>query len=226
MLTRMKKQSHEAWRLLFHIGGPMEIQAVTELTASKIKVLNDGGHYLVLYRKEWQRLLGNFEVGDVIAQERWEEATKKCLTRGKKYVFHLLGKRDYTCYQVETKLKKGYYEPALIQEIVEYFLELGYLDDWRYMNQYYRFKSESQSQRQMTAKLLERGIASNLIREFFRDQDQNQESKAATAALKKKYGYKVQENLERDKLCAYLIRKGFSYDIAGKAVREFMENRS
>ena len=82
-------------------------------------------------------------------------------------------------------------------------------------------EESSQSMRQIHAKLIRRGFPSELISEAIDELDgcEDREIEAAMKALR----HRSWKSGDRQKMKAYLYRKGFSYDVASSAVEAFID---
>lgn len=93
----------------------------------------------------------------------------------------------------------------------------GYLDDEAYAKEFSRVYSKKLGPKAIRSKLINKGISSSLADKYSKTNSETQQDTAAALALKyaKKYA-NLPEIKRKQKIYAALVRKGFSYDDAGK----------
>lgn len=125
--------------------------------------------------------------------------------------YFLLSKKDYPIKEFTTKLITKYREKEIVEEIIDEFIEKGYLDDKEYGRCY--IKTHSYGRKKMEFMLFQKGLSSDIIRELLNDNSENEleEIKRLWLRLGKK---------EKDKKIVSLMRKGFQYRDIKKAISE------
>ena len=101
-----------------------------------------------------------------------------------------------------------------IDAVLERLIERGYLNDEKFAAYYLenRNATKGSSLRVLRQELQRKGIASDVIEAAFAESARNDESEIEKAIAKKRDKY------DDEKLIAYLVRRGFSYDLAKSAV--------
>ena len=139
--------------------------------------------------------------------------------RARKRGMNLLKTMDRTEADVRRRLSEGGYPQEAIDNAVEYLRSYHYIDDERYASEYIRCKSSSMSRRQITAKLIEKGVSKDIIERSFAlyDEENGTDSDEAELELIRKLiarrcpgGTDNLDYNERQKLYSYLYGKGFS----------------
>lgn len=200
----------------------MHIKEIQKLEKGKNKIILDNEDYVILYYKELKAFKMVQE--EALSEETWTLATKAMTTRGKKRVYHLLGKKDYVIEEIRKKLEKEDYPSAMIETILDYFIELGFLDDVNYTEKYYRYQKTTKSRRMIEMKLSEKGIPRDTIKAFFESVD-HQETEYETAAklLEKKYSSKAVTREDYNKMARFLAYKGFDYDVIKSVIMTYLK---
>lgn len=130
----------------------------------------------------------------------------------------LLGKRSYTEKQIQQKLLKKGYPEDIVESVIEYCINMGYLNDWEYVRQwistYNRLKP--MGRKRILYELKNKGIEQDIINYILDESFSNDEEYQLAAGLIRR---KVGHNLEIDKKTAkrfyqLLLRRGFSHEIA------------
>lgn len=125
--------------------------------------------------------------------------------------------RDY----LHKKAQKFQLTDTIIDSALEELKEMKFVNDIQFVDWYVNAKQQSKPRSGYLLKqeLGRKGISRDIIDSFFQDFEMD-EDKASTQALERKW--RSYRNLEPEKryqrAVQFLMRKGFSYDIAKKAV--------
>lgn len=197
------------------------VTGITGLSKGRYKIEIDGEVRFVLYRGELSAC--HVKEGERIPEEDLQEILSEILPkRAKLRSMNLLKSRTYTEHQLREKLKQGFYPEPVIDEAVEYVKSFHYIDDRRYVKDYIVYYSESRSRGRIVQDLIKKGIRRELINDVY-DGDLEEELPEESALIEKwirKKGYD-RENAdykERQKMGAFLYRKGFSMDQIEKLI--------
>ena len=157
-----------------------------------------------------------------------ENLSKKALN----YCLYLLGRQSYSRKQLRDKLTRKKYEPQIIEDTLEKLSQWQYLDDRKFAADFaaQRLKFKPRGPRLVEQELRTKGIGRDLARQVTVDtmaRLELNEEKLARAALTKKIGSYKKINADKGKSRAlnFLIRQGFSYEIANKLVREYWSQK-
>lgn len=197
------------------------ITRVTELSQGRYKVEIDGELRFALYKGE----LHSYQIkeGEAVSGEALEEILTELLPkRAKLRSMNLLKSRTYTEHQLREKLRQGFYPEAAINEAVEYIKSFHYIDDRCYAKDYIVYYSESRSRGRITQDLIKKGIPKELINAVY-EEDMEEELPDETALIKrwlqkKNYDRDRADYQERQKMGAFLYRKGFSLEKIEKSI--------
>lgn len=122
------------------------------------------------------------------------------------------------CYQTDRNPED--YSDA-INTVVQHCIDLSYVNDQRYAERLVEVSSErGMSKRQIQAKLLQKGVSSDLIEQTIDESDTDDLDAAIAYARKKRIGkFRAVHQIDyREKDLAKLARRGFSYDICEKVI--------
>lgn len=200
----------------------MIVTELTELAAHRYKVFIDGEFAFVLYRGELQtfHIQKDCELNAADYRKIWTEVLPK---RAKLRAMNLLQKKRYTEKQLIDKLKEGFYPAAMVETAIQYVKSFHYLDDLQFAIDYITYHESGMSRRMMTEKMREKGISGDVIKQAFEEWENRggcQDEQAMIRELLEKKQYREDWN-DKDKrrLCAFLLRKGFSIDNVNRALR-------
>lgn len=139
---------------------------------------------------------------------------KRCIKRA----MNLLIKGDLTEMKLRSKLADSKYSADIIDEAIKYVKSYHYIDDRRYAMNYIAYKSSIDSKNTIRRKLIEKGVAKDIIdsciEEYYVDDELNRdtERKLIEQLVRKKFkDNSLPDNNMKQKLIASLMRKGFSY---------------
>lgn len=125
----------------------------------------------------------------------------------------LLSRRDHSEYELQQKLALKGHQAEVIDEVVKYCLELGYLSDVRYAeSQARQMVHKGYGEQRLRQQLKEKRVAENVIEQVLTEQTIDWFELAKEVAHKK---FKSGISLERSqyaKQVRYLQYRGFSFD--------------
>ncbi|MDD5259354.1 MAG: regulatory protein RecX [bacterium] len=158
-----------------------------------------------------------------------EQLTAKAV----QYSLYLLGRKNYTSRQLQDKLKKKDYSPAIIQAVLDKLNSWRYLDDDSFAESYIRerLRFKPRSRHILLRELKLKGIPQELAKEKIAKimQEENLDDRGlAERTLQKKLGSYLKISAEKGAQRArnYLLRQGFSYEIADKLVRKYWKMKT
>ncbi len=142
--------------------------------------------------------------------------------RAKLRCMHLLERRDYTEKQLRDKLRMGKteYPQEAIDSALAYVKSYHYVDDGRYAAQYVACMRTKKSRRQIEQELYRRGITRALVEDAFAQSEQVPEEELIRTWLQKRhFDAETADLKEKQRMYAFLARKGFSGSNISKALR-------
>ncbi|MDE7272215.1 MAG: recombination regulator RecX [Lachnospiraceae bacterium] len=194
----------------------MIITEIIEVSKTKVKVCVDNDVSFALYKNELRKF--GIEKDSGLSQEMYDEIMDEVLLkRAKLRCMNLLKSRDYTEYQLVTKLKQGLYPEEIISAAVAYVRSFGYVDDIRFAKSYIQYAGQSKSKRQIENTLLRKGISKENIRQAYAQcTEENcitEEEELIIKLLEKKHFDRQNATYEEcQKMVGFLYRKGFVLD--------------
>ena len=195
----------------------MRVTEIAEVSRSRMKISTDEELTFVLYRGELRRL--RIRQGEEIEEEALRAIREEILPkRAKLRAMNLLKNRDYTVKQLRDKLVQGEYGENIIEEAIAYVRSYGYIDDRKYAEDFISCHMADRSRKKIEMDLYRRGIDRKIIEEIMEQMEEEGEGpdefSAAQKLLKKKnFDSNTAGNKEKQKMSAFLYRKGFNMDI-------------
>lgn len=120
--------------------------------------------------------------------------------------------------EMRKKLAEQGFPPASVDKAVAFLKKYRYLDDEDYARRYLEKNGKKKSRRQIAFELGRKGIASGTLEQVLEDMPVDEEAQIRAILVKKGYDKENASREERQKISAYLARKGFSYDAISSAM--------
>ena len=200
----------------------MIVTKIEAVAKNKYKVYLDERFAFVLYKGELR--LYKIKENQPMEEKDYTAIVKEVLPkRAKLRCMNLLKSRAYTEKQLCEKLRQGEYSEEIIEEAVAYVKSFGYINDRQYAEDFISYNLERKSRRRMEQDLLAKGVDSGIVREIFErlreDNEEMDEYAMAKELLRKKnYDPEIATNKEKQKMSAFLYRKGFNMDTIRRAL--------
>ena len=199
------------------------VTQIGELDKKRSKIYINQEFAFVLYNGEIKqyKLEAGQEVEDNIY---YEIVTRVIPKRAKKRCLNLLQKKPYTEYKLREKLTEGFYTQDIIDDAIDYVKSFHYVDDYDYACQYIFYHKETESKRKIEEKLRLKGINKDILSQAFQDsygeeEEQEMEFLQAKRLLeKKKYNAESADWKEKQKVYAFLARRGITSSVIKKVM--------
>ena len=188
----------------------MFVTKIEELDKKRARIFLDMEFAFVLYKAELRKY--QLKEGEEILPKR-----------AKLRSMNLLKAKAYTERQLREKLQRGEYPEEIIEEAIAYVKSFGYIDDRQYAQDFIAYHMAERSGRRMEQELMAKGIRRDMIREAMENLAQEGEtpddlSVAKKILMKKNYDPETATIKEKQKLSAFLYRKGFQMDTIRSAL--------
>ncbi|MBQ6409459.1 MAG: regulatory protein RecX [Butyrivibrio sp.] len=203
----------------------MIVTDVIELDKKRSKVFLDGEFAFVLYKGELRDY--KIKVGSDLSLNTYDEITGTVLSkRVKLRAMNLLQKKDYTEKQLRDKLNEGLYSQELVDEAIDYVKSFRYLDDDRFARDYITYHMSMRSRNRIIQDLVQKGIGKDILmpimeeiyEEAGSESGEDVELEQIQKLLIKKHYDKDMEYKDKQKIMAFLMRRGYSMDKIRRAM--------
>lgn len=154
-------------------------------------------------------------------------ASAEALDRAKKIALNFLSYRPRSSKEVIDRLRRKGFATDLAKKVVQHFQSLHMMDDTEFARMYIRdkLKGKPMGKVLMRHHLLEKGVAPQIIERALREyisEEEQQEAASQLAAKRLRLSgerlAKLDPARRRKRLTDYLLRRGFSSEVASKAV--------
>jgi regulatory protein len=211
-------------------GGELLVTAIEPSQRGRCRIFINEEFAFTLYRNELPRY--DIEAGASLSGAAFREIREHVRAkRARSRAFHLLAKRRYTEKQLRQKLEQGEYPADIIDGTLEYLLSLGYIDDASFVRDYIDYhrhnKSLCQLRQELSAKGIPFEITDSIYAEMVKLDDGTSEESEEKQILwwleKKKFNKNTADFREKQRIFAFLCRKGFQIDSIRRIILLDME---
>lgn len=143
------------------------------------------------------------------------------------YTLNLLSYRQRSEKEIYNSLKRKGFEESYIENAMDYCRENGYLNDKTFAESFIKDKINLNKlgPQRIKYELMLKGVSKDIIEESLIVDSDDQYDAAMELALKKLNSYKNDDkNSIYRKLTGFLGRKGYSYDIISKVLKEILKD--
>lgn len=201
----------------------MIVTDLKPLDKKRTKVFLDFEEAFVLYHREL-REYGIAQDVELPEEDYREIVTVLLPKRAKLRALHLLEARPYTEYKLREKLRDGHYPASVIDEAIDYCKSFRYVDDLQYALDYATYHTQDRPKNRIRNDLLAKGIARDIVEAALEKAYEEEESPELTLACKalnkKQFDPATATYEEKQKMKAFLYRKGFSMDVIDTALQK------
>ena len=146
----------------------------------------------------------------------------RCIKRA----MNLLQKKSFAERELVRKLSEGGYPEEVIDKAVEYVRSYGYIDDVRYASDYIRYhSSQRRGRNRIRAELMQKGISDADFEKAWSETEElgliEDSSDAIRKLLEKKHFSPDMDPSERNKIAAFIMRRGYSPEDIFRQMKEY-----
>ena len=127
------------------------------------------------------------------------------------------------------KLRDNYYCQEHIEIAIDYVESYGYINDFTYAIDFITYRATQLSRRQREQKLLQKGVDEKVLAEafatFYEKGNVVEEEKQIQRFINKKNYFYLEDEKQRQKVIASLLRKGFSLDNIKRCINNANSDR-
>jgi regulatory protein len=166
------------------------------------------------------------QVGDTVDAAALADLARRDETvRATEAALNYLAYRPRSEREVRDRLRRGGYEADTIERVMEKLRDWRYLDDTDFARRWVegRTAQRPRGKRLLEQELRQKGIAAETAREIVDEADLDEAGAAEELARRRLPSYAADDPMTaRRRLSAYLMRRGYGYDIVRGAVERAM----
>lgn len=152
-----------------------------------------------------------------------EENKLKC----KETAIRIIERSYKTEKEMEERLLEKGYDIDSVSYAIKFLKEYNFINDESYTKMFIKDKIKSQGSKKIKYALIRKGIDRDIIDNLLLDVDKEQETEVLKELAIKKYNQLVKREADkyklRDKLCRFLISRGYDYSNVKDIIREVLE---
>lgn len=191
----------------------MIITKIESVTKTKFKIYVEEQFAFTLYKGELSRFCLK-EQGEITEEIISRIKAEVLVKRAKLRAMHLLNEMTRTEAQLRQKLKQNGYPEDVIDGAVAYVKSFGYINDEAYIRNFVESRKGKKSRREIYALLGQKGLNQETVETVLDEMyEEHSEQEAIREILRKKHWDSEESDIkEKQKIYAYLVRKGFRYE--------------
>lgn len=192
---------------------------IEPVTKTKFRIYLDGQFAFVLYKSELSSC--HLKDGKPVTKEQIEMIlTEIVLKRAKRKAMSLLQSMDRTESELRDRLLRQDFPEEIVDQALRYVKAFGYVDDRSYVESFILSRKGRKSRREIYAELSRKKVDAEIVDEMMeRCYEEDDSNEALRHLLRKKHYDPARASAEeKQKIYAYLARKGFSYGEIKKAM--------
>lgn len=196
----------------------MIITRIEKLNGKRYRVFGDERFLFSLYNKELKQfnIQENCEINNAIVTKILDDIIYK---RARERALYLLERRPLTVHMMKEKLHQNDYPISVINKVLDVLISYNYLNDAEYVHMYVNTYSFRKSKKQLIFDLKSKGIAQDIIDNYFSDNDFSEQECFEKQYQRYVRGKNLQDFATRQKVFQYFYRKGFSASLIERYIR-------
>lgn len=197
----------------------MIVTKIEAVTKAKYKVTIDEQFAFMLYKGELSRF--QIKEGKEISETVLTELNAILVKRAKLRAMHLLNVMARTEEQLRQKLIQNGYPKDIVEEAIQYVKSFGYINDEAYIRNFVECRCGKKSRKEIEALLAQKGMKGTLVDNVLEEVYEEHSDRAAIKEIlqKKRWNPDDADERTKQKMYAYLMRKGFRYNDIRQAIQ-------
>ena len=180
------------------------------------KVYIDWQYAFPLYLSELSKY--KIEPGSILEQNVYDDIYVILTRRVRERILYLIADYDRSEQNIRQKMSMSGYNGNFVDDAIASLKEYGYIDDYRYARYYAESMRDTKGRSSfaISRALYEKGVPRDIIEQVMGELEIDEDAQILRALLSKGYdedNISDMDDKERRRLVAFLMRKGFSYEL-------------
>lgn len=186
------------------------------------QIIDDAGKDYIIALESIMK--NKIEINKIFSDSEWIDIIKESdFMIGLNFAYASLARGRFTVNQMRQKLSKRDLSQWAIDKVINRLIELEYLDDNKYTEDYVESYSKTCGKIRIKSDLLRKGIDRQIIDEHLEIIDNEQE---IAYQLAKKFNKDAcLDKKQRERIIRHLINKGFDYNTVLNIIRQLGANQ-
>lgn len=199
---------------------------VQKRNKERVNVYIDNAYAFSIYSELVYR--ENLRVNSEVDEEKLLSLAKKeNVSKCKETALKIIERSYKTEKEMQKKLMEKGYDFDSIEIVINFLKEYNFINDSNYVKMYIKDRISTQGKQKIKYSLIRKGISVEIIDEFINKIESDDEKVVAIEMAKKKYKTLIKRENDRfklwNKLCRYLVGRGYDYSISKEVVNEVLD---
>jgi len=199
---------------------------VQKRNKERVNVYIDNAYAFSIYSELVYR--ENLRVNSEVDEEKLLSLAKKeNVSKCKETALKIIERSYKTEKEMQKKLMEKGYDFDSIEIVINFLKEYNFINDSNYVKMYIKDRISTQGKQKIKYSLIRKGISVEIIDEFINKIESDDEKVVAIEMTKKKYKTLIKRENDRfklwNKLCRYLVGRGYDYSISKEVVNEVLD---
>lgn len=171
----------------------------------------------------------NLKEGEELSKKKYDEILENVvLAKAKLTAFNYLGYKDRTKREIIRRLKEKGFTKDVTKQTLEFLIKYGYINDLEFSKKFVkqRVVSKGYGKYKVVRELKEKGVSEDIIEIVTEDIEPLEIEAALKLSIKKARNLNLEEYKDKQKLYAYLQRRGYSYEIIKNVIAEVIKMKN
>lgn len=201
----------------------MIVTKLEAVTKAKYKIFIDEQFAFILYKGELSRF--QIKEGQELSEEIYKEVQLILVKRAKLRAMHLLNIAARTEEGLRQKLLQSGYTSEAVEEAIRYVKSFGYINDEAYVRNFVEVRCAKKSRKEIEALLAQKGMKGELVDRVLEEVYEEHSDQNAIQQIieKKRWNPETMDDKEKQKMYAYLVRKGFRYEDIRRSLSQVIQ---
>jgi len=205
-------------------NSPVLVDGIEETRKGWVLVVSSRGSWLL--RERVVNELGLREGSSLVPAEMDELASKQQMSAARRDLQRYLAGAEHTREQLRHYLEGRLYHTGVIDDLIEWAVDTGLVDDLRYAEAFIRSHSgrSPMGNFRMRLELGKRGVPSEITDELLSERDEEELFGDLVREVRSKYG-RLERTRAFRRASGYLQRRGFAYDLVRRVLGSALDDR-
>ncbi len=191
---------------------------------SRVNIFIDGKYVFALSKLDVATF--SLKEGEELSEKKYYEILENVVfAKAKMTALSYLSYKDRSKREVIRKLKEKGFTKLVTKKTLEFLISYGYINDLQFSVKYVKERvcSKGYGKYKVVRELREKGVADEIIERVLIDIEKYEEETALKFGRKKAKKLDLTEYKDKQKLYAYLQRRGYSYEVIKAVILELTE---
>ncbi len=191
---------------------------------SRVNIFIDGKYVFAISKLDVA--FYNLKEGEELPKKKYDEILENVvLSKAKMTALSYLSYKDRTKREVIRRLKEKGFTKEVTKKTLVFLISYGYINDLEFSKKFVKQRvcSKGYGKFKVVRELRDKGVSEDIIATVTEDIEEDERETALKFGLKKARNLDLDEYKDKQKLYAYLQRRGYAYDIIKSVIAQVVE---